>query len=82
MKDGTEHEMLTFMDFSKEHRVKIHSTNVLDRVSREIRRRAVVVGNFPNEAAIRRLAGAILLERNDEITRTRTATWVWNRWRR
>ena len=66
MMDGTEHEVLTFMDFPKEHRVKIHSTNVLERLNGEIKRRAVVVGIFPNEAAIRRLAGAILLEQNDE----------------
>jgi putative transposase len=66
MMDGTEHEVLTFMDFPKEHRVKIHSTNVLERLNGEIKRRAVVVGIFPNEAAIRRLVGAILLEQNDE----------------
>lgn len=66
MMDGAEHEVLTFMDFPKEHRVKIHSTNVLERLNGEIKRRADVVGIFPNEAAIRRLAGALLLEQNDE----------------
>jgi len=66
MMDGAEHEVLTFMDFPKEHRVKIHSTNVLERLNKEIKRRADVVGIFPNEAAIRRLAGALLLEQNDE----------------
>jgi len=66
MMGGAEHEVLTFMDFPKEHRVKIHSTNVLERLNGEIKRRSDVVGIFPNEAAIRRLAGALLLEQNDE----------------
>lgn len=66
MMDEAEHEVLTFMDFPKEHRVKIHSTNVLERLNGEIKRRADVVGIFPNEASIRRLVGALLLEQNDE----------------
>ncbi|MFO0236077.1 MAG: IS256 family transposase [Burkholderiales bacterium] len=66
MMDGAEHEVLAFMDFPKEHRVKIHSTNVLERLNGEIKRRADVVGIFPNERAIRRLVGALLLEQNDE----------------
>lgn len=64
--DGAEDEVLAFMDFPKEHRVKIHSTNVLERLNGEIKRRADVVGIFPNEAAIRRLVGALLMEQNDE----------------
>jgi len=66
MMDEAEHEVLTFMDFPKEHRVKIHSTNVLERLNGEIKRRADVVGIFPNEASIRRLVGALLMEQNDE----------------
>ena len=66
MMDDAEHEVLTFMDFPKEHRVKIHSTNVLERLNGEIKRRADVVGIFPNEASIRRLVGALLMEQNDE----------------
>ena len=62
----TEHEMLAFLDFPKEHRVKIHSTNVLERLNGEIKRRANVVGIFPNEGAVRRLVGALLMEQNDE----------------
>lgn len=61
-----EHEVLTIMDFPKKHRVKIHSTDVLERLNGEIKRRADAVGIFPNEAAIRGLTGALLLEHNDE----------------
>jgi putative transposase len=54
------------MTFPKEHRVKIHSTNPIERLNGEIKRRTDVVGIFPNEDAITRLIGAILLEQNDE----------------
>ena len=58
--------MLAYMTFPKEHRVKIHSTNPIERLNGEIKRRTDVVGIFPNEEAITRLIGAILLEQNDE----------------
>jgi putative transposase len=64
--DEAEPDVLAYMTFPKDHRVKIHSTNPIERVNGEIKRRTEVVGIFPNEAAIVRLAGAILLEQNDE----------------
>ena len=66
MMGDAEHDVLTFMDFPREHRTKIHSTNVIERLNGEIKRRSNVVGIFPNDAAIVRLVGALLLEQNDE----------------
>ena len=51
---------------TSDHRAKIHSTNPIERLNGEIKRRTDVVGIFPNEASITRLIGAILLEANDE----------------
>ena len=64
--DQAEPDVLAYMTFPKEHRTKLHSTNPLERLNAEIKRRTNVVGIFPNEAAITRLVGAILLEQNDE----------------
>jgi putative transposase len=64
--DDAEADVLAYMGFPSQHRAKIHSTNPLERLNGEIKRRTDVVGIFPNEAAIVRLVGAILLEQNDE----------------
>ena len=64
--DEAEADVLAYMSFPKDHRLKIHSTNPFERLNGEIKRRTEVVGIFPNEAAITRLIGAILLEQNDE----------------
>jgi len=58
--------VLAFMGFPREHRAKVHSTNPIERLNGEIKRRTDVVGILPNEAAITRLVGAILLEQSDE----------------
>lgn len=64
--DQAEPDVLAYMTFPREHRTKLHSTNPLERLNGEIKRRTNVVGIFPNEAAITRLIGAILMEQNDE----------------
>ncbi len=64
--DDAEHDVLAFMAFPKAHWPQIYSTNPLERLNAEIRRRTNVVGIFPNDAAITRLVGAMMLEQNDE----------------
>jgi putative transposase len=64
--DDSLDDVLAYMSFPAQHRTKLHSTNPLERLNKEIKRRADVVGIFPNEDSIRRLIGAVLLEANDD----------------
>ena len=63
---GSEDDVLAYLSFPAQHRAKLHSTNPLERLNKEIKRRADVVGIFPNTDSITRLIGAVLLEANDE----------------
>jgi putative transposase len=64
--EDAEADLLAFYAFPSEHWSKLRSTNPLERVNREIGRRSDVVGIFPNDASAIRLAGALLIEQNDE----------------
>jgi putative transposase len=74
--DEAEADVLAYTSFPRDHWPKIYSTNGLERLNGEIKRRTGVVGIFPNERAITRLVGAILLEQNDEwaVQRSRYMT--------
>ena len=64
--DEAEADVLAYLSFPTQHRAKLHSTNPLERLNKEVKRRADVVGIFPNEESITRLIGAVLMEANDE----------------
>ena len=64
--EAAEEELLAFMAFPAEHWCKLRSTNPLERLNKEIARRSDVVGIYPNDESLVRLAGALLIEQNDE----------------
>lgn len=66
--ENSRDDVLAYMDFPREHWPQIASTNPLERVNREIKRRSDVIGIFPNDEAVVRLVGALMLETNDEWT--------------
>jgi len=68
---AAEDDVLAFMSFPRDHWTQLHSTNSLERLNKEVKRRTNVVGIFPNDEAIVRLVGALLLEQNDEWAVTR-----------
>jgi putative transposase len=69
--DASRDDVLVYMSFPREHWPQIASTNPLERLNGEVKRRSDVVGIFPNDKAVVRLVGALMLEQNDEWTVSR-----------
>jgi transposase-like protein len=63
---ASEQDVLTYMTFPRHHWTRIYSTNPLERLHREVKRRTNVVGIFPDADAVLRLVGSVLIEINDE----------------
>ena len=63
---AAEDDILTYLAFPREHWTRLYSTNLLERLNREVKRRTDVVGVFPDGPSVIRLVGAVLLELDDE----------------
>ena len=74
---ASRHEVLAYMSFPKAHRVKLHSTNPLERLNKDIKRRTKTVEIFPDETASKCLVGALLAEQNDERAVARNSYLKW-----
>ena len=64
--EDTETDLLAYMSFPREHWRQLYSTNPLERLNKEIKRRSNVVGIFPNRESVIRLVSAVLMEQQDE----------------
>ena len=64
--DESEHGVLAYMAFPRQHRTKLHGTNPNERLNKKVNRRADVIGIFPNESSTMHLIGTVLFEQNDE----------------
>jgi transposase-like protein len=64
--EEAEEDVLAYMAFPQEHRRQLHSTNTLERLNKEIKRRTDVVGIFPNQTSLLRLVSAVLEEAQEE----------------
>ncbi len=64
--DASEHDLLAYMSLPGQHRTKLHGTNPIQRLSKKVKRRADVIGIFPNDASIVRLFGTVLFGQDDE----------------
>ena len=63
---AAEQDILAYKTFPKEHWRRIHSTNLVERLNREVKRRTKVVGVFPDQEAVFRLVGTLLMETDDD----------------
>lgn len=66
LEDASE-DLLSHLHFPPEHRRRLHPTNPLERLHKEIKRRTYMIGIFPNRASLLRLVGTLLQEQDDEM---------------